>query len=124
MHRIFVYGTLKRGWPLSRLLDGQRFLGVAWTAPRYRMVNLGEYPGLIDATDGEGRSIEGELWEVDTRCLSALDEAEGVPEAEYERRPIVIKLDGCAGTGAHMQTVEAYFYLPPVNDLPDCGSVW
>ncbi len=39
--RIFVYGTLKRGGRYAHYLNGQAFLGEAFTEPCYRMVNGG-----------------------------------------------------------------------------------
>lgn len=115
---LFVYGTLKRGDVREHLLAGQVFIAEARTASRYRLFNTGDYPALIDALPLglEGRSIVGELWQVDRACLARLDEEEGVPEGLYERR--VIQLLGTYGA------VEAYFYLHPIDRMPDCGEHW
>jgi gamma-glutamylcyclotransferase (GGCT)/AIG2-like uncharacterized protein YtfP len=57
---LFVYGTLKRGQRNHRLIADQRFLGEATTEPRYRVFDLGPYPGLvIDETNGV--AVLGEL---------------------------------------------------------------
>jgi gamma-glutamylaminecyclotransferase len=70
---LFVYGTLKRGQRHHGELGGARFAGVALTSPEYRLLDLGAYPAL---TRG-GRSIDGELYEIDPRALERLDEFEG-----------------------------------------------
>ena len=51
MH-VFVYGTLKRNQCRSHHLQNQKFLGLARTSADYRMHNVGEYPGLVDASTG------------------------------------------------------------------------
>lgn len=117
-HRIFVYGTLKRGDVRAYLLEGQRFVGDIKTAPRYKLFNTGEYPALVEAdTLGvAGVSIVGELWEVDDDCLARLDIEEGVDEGLYQRRAIEL-------IGASMPA-ESYFYLLSVEGMADCGDVW
>jgi len=114
MTRIFVYGTLKRGFCRAHALRDQRFLGLARTAPRYRLYDVGDYPAMVD--DQVGVSVEGELWEVDEEGLRAIDTIEGVP-AWFQRKPVV--LEHPADTGA-----EAYFYCQSVANLADCGSRW
>lgn len=112
--RLLVYGTLKRGYSRHRYLRGQRFLGVAWTVPGYRLYDGGSYPALVrDQLDGV---VEGELWEVDKRCLEILDQVEGAPDL-YERA--MIELDVPAGA-----TVETYLYRQSVAGWEDIGSAW
>ena len=65
---LFVYGTLKRGFSRAAALDGQRYMGEATSASRYRMVNTGTYPGLIETGEHQGAAVEGELWQVDAAC--------------------------------------------------------
>ncbi len=76
-HLIFVYGTLKRGFPNHALLDGARFVGEATTLERYPMIVQGRYfsPVVIPEA-GTGHHIVGEIWEVDDERLAALDELE------------------------------------------------
>jgi gamma-glutamylaminecyclotransferase len=115
MH-LFVYGTLKRGYCRSQFLEGASFAGEAKSLPRYRMVNVGSYPGLVESEDG--LSLEGEVWEVDASRLAELDVVEAVSEGEYERRAISLLPPFDQGH------VEAYFYLRPIAGLPDCGTRW
>jgi gamma-glutamylcyclotransferase (GGCT)/AIG2-like uncharacterized protein YtfP len=115
--RLFAYGTLMRGDVRAFLLRKQKFLGTARTAPRYRLVDCGEYPGLL-RDEVQGRSIEGELYEIEDDCWPSLDEAEGVDEGLYGRDCIEL-------LPPHTEArAEAYFYLGPAADLPDCGGRW
>ena len=73
-HRVFVYGTLKRGFYNHRLLQEReaKFVGNASTREPMRLV-LGEY-GIPYLMKGEGNTaVPGELWEVDDAGLDALD---------------------------------------------------
>lgn len=115
--RLFVYGTLKRGDVRAGFLNGQAFIRVAQTEPKYRLFNVGTYPALVEAQPigVEGLAIQGELWEVDRACLARLDLEEGVDEGLYERRDVEL-----CGLGRAL----AYFYLRSVEGLPDCGERW
>lgn len=114
--RLFVYGTLKRGHPLHGHLLGQTCLGDGRTLPEFRLLNCGWYPALVESD--EGRSIRGEVWEVDDETLRRLDEVEDVPSGLYERRTISLQApfdDAPAIT---------YVYRQDVTGLPDCGDEW
>jgi gamma-glutamylcyclotransferase (GGCT)/AIG2-like uncharacterized protein YtfP len=83
MHRVFVYGTLKRGQR-----NHQRFLGPG-TGARFAadteieglLSDLGTFPAVV--LGGE-REVRGELFEVQDEALEALDRLEGVPDL-YQR---------------------------------------
>lgn len=111
---LFVYGTLKRGHAAHDLLAEQQFLGPAATAPRYRLVDLGPYPGLVH-DDAAGLAVTGELWEVTEKKLKELDMFEGCPML-YRRE--VVDVAGVEGR------VEAYFYARPVPPRAPTGSAW
>jgi gamma-glutamylaminecyclotransferase len=109
---IFVYGTLKRGCRNHGVLESAEFVSEAWTAPGYRMVHCGAYPGLVRGEQGE--RVCGEIYRVDAALLAALDRFEDVPN-EYER--VMIKLsDG--------SEAQAYLYRGDAARLPGCGPVW
>lgn len=114
--RLFVYGTLKRGYCRAHYLQGQVFLGEAVTQPGYRMYNCGEYPGLIAAADGG--AIEGELWAVDAERLAILDQVESLDAGLFKRDLILLS------PPFEEDSVEAYFYRQSVRDLHDCGCRW
>jgi len=83
-----VYGTLKRGLHNHFRMADQEYLGDVVTEPRYRVYDLGPYPGLVtDAANG--LAVTGELWAVNERCLAELDAFEDVP-TWFIREPIAI----------------------------------
>jgi gamma-glutamylcyclotransferase (GGCT)/AIG2-like uncharacterized protein YtfP len=85
---LFVYGTLCAGssHPMASFLAGRaRLLGEASSAGR--VLDLGEYPGLVDDEDPDQR-VAGELWELlapSGPTLAALDDYEGCAEGLFER---------------------------------------
>jgi gamma-glutamylcyclotransferase (GGCT)/AIG2-like uncharacterized protein YtfP len=81
---VFVYGTLRRNEVNHYLLAQARYCGTCETPPRYKMVNLGAYPGVVK---GGGTSIEGEVYEVNAQQMADLDRLEGYPQA-YGREVI------------------------------------
>lgn len=91
---IFVYGTLRRGEPSHAELGPACYVGDALTAPCYELVDLGDYPALIE---GGHDAVRGELYEVPDGWLGHLDWFEDVPDM-YERKPVA--LPGEADGGA------------------------
>jgi gamma-glutamylaminecyclotransferase len=113
--RLFVYGTLMRGGRYHRILDGQRFLGPARTLPRYALLDLGAYPGLVHRPE-DGRVVGGEVYEVAVALLPRLDEIEGAPES-FQLGPVA--LEGVEGL------VYAYFYQRGPAGVPlVAGERW
>lgn len=86
LHRVFVYGTLQRGGVFHPVLARSSFLGVAWTAPRFTLVDLGWYPGILD---GGRTAVRGEVYAVEPATLAKLDAIEEHPEV-YVRTPIPV----------------------------------
>jgi gamma-glutamylaminecyclotransferase len=97
MTSCFVYGTLLSGEPNHRVLRGSLCLGPACTPPRFRLVDLGAYPGMLAGGD---TSVVGELYEVNDDVLAALDRLEGHPRY-YLRAPIIL---------AGWRRAETYFF--------------
>jgi gamma-glutamylaminecyclotransferase len=115
MTPVFVYGTLKNGAGNHRFLAGQRLLGAGRTRPEFRLYELGGYPGMVAAPAG-GRSIEGEIWEVDRECLVRLDELEGVGLGLYARTPVILLPPHDAAP------VQTYLYLGNVAGRRELGT--
>jgi gamma-glutamylaminecyclotransferase len=74
---IFVYGTLKRGYPNNYLLSDSKYLGEAITSNRYAMYGNG-IPFV--ASDKGVSQITGEIYVVNERTLKLLDQLEGFRE--------------------------------------------
>lgn len=112
MTRLFVYGTLKRGFCRQSYLAHEQFVSTAWTLPNYQLLDCGSYPALI----GNGQNeIVGELYDVSEKTMLILDGVEGVDEGLYARGDVELS-DGSIAV--------AYFYTFPTEGLPDIGSEW
>lgn len=86
-HRVFVYGTLKRGNSLRGLdrMGDAEFVSESSTVDnKYNLWCLGAYPAV--SVDGCNR-IKGEVWEVDDAVFEQLDMIEGYP-GFYNRQQI------------------------------------
>lgn len=81
IHRVFVYGSLKRGGSNHHLLAGASFEGEA-AVEGLEMWDTGR--GFPACAPGDG-TVEGEVYRVDEATLAAVDRLEGVPDF-YERR--------------------------------------
>jgi gamma-glutamylcyclotransferase (GGCT)/AIG2-like uncharacterized protein YtfP/organic hydroperoxide reductase OsmC/OhrA len=103
-HLVFVYGTLLRGEVNHHLLERADWVGEHRTEPRFSLVRLGPYPGLIA---GGHTAVLGELYRVDQAGLGALDVLEEYPRL-YDRRLIRTRF-GRAWT---------YLYRGSVRDRP------
>jgi len=110
---LFFYGSLKRGYSNHHRVAGQEFLGEAVTEPRYRIIQLGDYGGLI-RDDTHGVAVKGELWSVDAKCLAELDEFE-TGEGLWARLPVTVQ--GHAGA-------ESYFWTGDVPANVRSSDVW
>lgn len=96
---VFVYGTLKKDLPNHYLLLDENkgnatFIGEAKTGQTYPLVIGTRYnvPFLLDIP--AGHRIDGEIYQIDEKMRSTLDELEDHPNT-YARQEIdIIKNDG------------------------------
>lgn len=86
---LFVYGTLLSGEVHHGLLGSSPLLGPARTTPRFSLVDLGPYPGLVA---GGRQAVTGELYRLDEATLGRLDELEEHPV--LYRRGVLALVDG------------------------------
>ena len=79
--RLFVYGTLKRGFRNAFYLNGADYLGEFTTCSDYSMYDFGGYP----AVSLEGDSpIAGEVYGINPDILAVIDRLEWYPDL-YQR---------------------------------------
>jgi gamma-glutamylcyclotransferase (GGCT)/AIG2-like uncharacterized protein YtfP len=122
--RLFVYGTLMRGFdhPMARLLSANAdFLGPATCRGRLYLVK--HYPGLL-LSDDPADLVFGELYRLRQRdaMLREFDMYEACGEGfaqptEYLRQTLQVALDDGAASEAW-----TYVYNWPVTNLPRIAS--
>jgi gamma-glutamylcyclotransferase (GGCT)/AIG2-like uncharacterized protein YtfP len=101
--KLFVYGTLKKGYQNSYYLKDAKFLGEFTTDPIFSMYSFGAYPGV---SENGNTAIIGEIYEVDKKQLASIDCLEWYPHY-YQRVKIetsfgevwmyVVNQQRCAG---------------------------
>lgn len=104
-HRLFVYGSLRRGEPNHVFLERSTRLGDSSTRPGFTLFDLGAYPAMVR---GGGRAVMGELYAIDDETLVAIDRLEGYP-TYYDRIRVELAngLDALAYILAHEQMPRA-----------------
>ncbi|XP_020894240.1 putative gamma-glutamylcyclotransferase CG2811 [Exaiptasia diaphana] len=114
--RIFVYGTLKRGFPNHHLIETPpsgkvTYIGCGQTLESYPMVTGtdADIPFLLPFP-GKGSKIKGEVYEVDQDALIHLDDLEEHP-TWYKRMACAVMLDS-----SQELSCEAYFLI---NSKPE-----
>lgn len=94
MHRVFVYGTLKRGFPNHATgMKSTTFVGGFRTCGRLALVLTGPWysPVMIDEP-GVGHRVAGEVFAVDDAGLEALDRLVGTySPAGYRRIDVEVE---------------------------------
>ncbi len=117
-HLVFVYGTLKRGFPnYAAYMQAAEFLGTGTTVEKYPLVLSGNryVPCLLDRP-GEGCVVAGELFRVDDGGLRRLDDLEAVGQpGGYVRRSIAVRMTG----GGQPAEMEAFAYLMPSENVTE-----
>jgi gamma-glutamylcyclotransferase (GGCT)/AIG2-like uncharacterized protein YtfP len=100
---LFVYGTLMRGFPLHRLLEGRaEYVGPAQASGL--LFDLGSYPAALR---GPGGPVRGELYRLrDAGLWVALDSAEG---SQYHREEVRVRL-----ASGEQVTACIYWYVGPL----------
>jgi gamma-glutamylaminecyclotransferase len=107
MHRVFVYGTLKRGFPYESAMAGQRLLGRCRTREAFPLVIAGRwFSPILIAEPGSGHRVFGELYRVSDETLATLDRMEGTHlPIGYDRIRITVE------TVAKGARLEAWTYV-------------
>lgn len=111
MHYVFVYGTLKRGFPNSHLLERATFIGEFRTVTKYPLVVGGQYfsPYLLDIPQ-TGNRVKGEMYVVNDAILADLDHLERVG-INYTR-----KVEKVASCNDRSFVADAFIYFK-CNDI-------
>lgn len=117
MNRLFVFGTLKAGFPLHRegLADTPKLCDCR-TVQRFPMFVAGPWfaPMMLNEP-GQGHRVQGELYEVDDARLALIDRLESVPAEGNLRLVVDIEtLDG-SPAGAAFAYMKSRALATPVH---------
>lgn len=117
---LFVYGSLKEGFPNFHVNRGRRVPGRFRTVqPHPLYLADGALPCLLP-TPGVGHPVIGQLFEVDAAGLAAMDALERVGEpGGYARVTIDVVADSAEATGA---VVQAFVYVQSPARLVGGGA--
>ena len=112
MSLVFVFGTLKEGFPNFGTNKGRRLPGTFVTTKRYPFYLVGarRVPWMVDSP-GQGHHVSGQIFAVDEATLAAMDSLEGVTEPDGYRR-LEIEVTSQSPEGASPVTVFAYLKAP------------
>lgn len=120
---IFVYGTLKHGFPNHPRNTGRRVPGDFRTLlpfPLYvvQLTNEDRAPWLVHGP-GQGSQVTGQVFEIDDDQLPALDRFEevGLPQG-YVRVEIELEPVGAPG-----QRIACLAYVKLENQLAECLAI-
>ncbi len=87
MYPVFVFGTLKAGFPNSSTIKGSRVSGEFLTKDRYPLYLVGDrYSPWLVLSKGEGFQVRGQVFMVDEATLSDLDRLERIHETDGYHR--------------------------------------
>ena len=110
---VFVFGTLKEGFPNFATNRGVRVAGSFRTCAAYPLYLVGErhVPWLVNSP-GLGVQVAGQIFRVDSETLVAMDRLERVSEPDGYRRE-VLEVEGGDSPGL----LCAYAYLKQPGQL-------
>lgn len=115
-HHVFVYGTLKTGEPNNHVMKDPEngkatLIGNAVTVKKWPLVIASSYniPYLLRC-EGKGHSISGELYSVDDKMLSMLDDFESHPKY-YLRTEEDIELTSKSNDEKTKKRLRAWIYF-------------
>lgn len=115
MALLFLNGGGMRGGPLHHQLRGAPLVGVVRTAPRYRYYSVEDRFPALDATNGDGVSVIGELYDVPLEVLR--DSLLPAEPAELELGVIELA-DGASALATVLRRD-----LPEATELTDISDI-
>jgi gamma-glutamylaminecyclotransferase len=111
---VFVFGTLKQGFPNFATNRGVRLPGEFQTVACYPLYLVGERWSPCTCMPGQGMQVQGQVFAVSDAALAAMDALERIhAEDGYRRLPIaVVEMAPGAPQQRHVQA-----YLKPPGQL-------
>ena len=116
-HHIFVYGTLREGYPNHHHNVGVRNTGAFRTVELFPLVLIGQrYSPCLIYSPGEGYPVRGEVYRVDDAGLALMDKLERIEAPDgYQRRQISVTTE----TQLPLGEVSVYAYLKNAGSVSD-----
>ena len=111
---VFVYGSLKKGFPNHRLLKGAEYICSTHTREHYAMLDLHEFPGVV--RDLNISPISGEVYDLESITIEQLDIFEG---SWYSRDSVELE----AGFSAQMYFLRQIPADPEYSRIVEIG-IW
>jgi gamma-glutamylaminecyclotransferase len=113
MHSVFVFGTLKEGFPNSGTNKGSRVAGEFFTINRYPLYLVGErYSPWLVLSEGEGFQVRGQVFTVDEATLGDMDRLERIHKTDGYRRVQVQVFSESAN-----DEMQVFVYVKPPQQL-------
>ena len=127
MTKVFVYGTLKRGYGNNHLLADAKFIGTGETVALCRLFDAG-FPVLRQRSKRPGAwnaPVTGEVYEVNDAELARLDSLESEGRM-YHRREKKIRMANGEVIKAFVYVGSAEFWREriPLYPAPDGAYTW
>lgn len=112
---VFVFGTLKEGFPNFATNRGIRRPGEFVTVDRFPLYLVGDRmsPWMI-AKPGEGLRVRGQVFSVTGADLAAMDALERIHEPDGYRR---LQIPVAPTTGDIQEAIEVFAYLKPAEQF-------
>lgn len=113
---VFVYGTLKKGFPANKYLSNSSFIGTANSTEEYSIYANYMFPAMLEIPSKLG--VFGELYIIDPDDRKKVDEYEGVAFNLYELKQINLSKISLSENYLHLESciksnelpVKAYIY--------------
>jgi gamma-glutamylaminecyclotransferase len=116
-HDIFVYGTLREGYPNHHHNVGVRKTGTFRTVEQFPLVLYGpRYSPCLIYSPGEGYPVRGEVYRVDDAGLALMDKLERIESPDGYRR---LQISITSETKLPLGEVTVYAYLKKANSVHD-----
>ncbi len=113
MHTVFIFGTMKEGYPNFKTNKGVRIAGDYKTRQKFPLYLVGarHSPWLIDSP-GKGNRVHGQLFKVNSQALEEMDKLERIGKVDGYRR-VSIEVENAVDSVVS----EAFVYIKPPEQL-------
>jgi gamma-glutamylaminecyclotransferase len=116
-HDIFVYGTLREGYPNHHHNVGVRKPGTFRTVEQFPLVLNGQrFSPCLIFSPGEGYPVRGEVYRVDDEGLALMDQLERIEAPHGYRR---LQISVTCETQLPLGVVTVYAYLKNAESVSD-----